>query len=183
MICPGANGGRNWPATAVNPDTMVLFVPMVEECMDYTYGPRNAAETAAGGADIHMGLRPRPDSDGNFGRLEAIDLKSQQVLWTHRQRSPIASSALATAGGLVFNGAHDRTFAAFDQATGTVLWQIRLNAAPSASPITYSVGGRQYVAVAAGGGGPFDGGTGALTPEEDSPSGGTTMWVFELPGS
>ena len=67
-------------------------------------------------------------------------------------RAPVASSMLATAGGIVFNGSVDRRFSAYDEMTGKVLWQARLNASPSSSPITYSVGGQQYVAVVTGGG-------------------------------
>ena len=61
-------------------------------------------------------------NDGNFGRVEAIDLKTRQVVWSERQRAPIASSLLASAGGLVFSGARDRHFRAYDAATGKVLW-------------------------------------------------------------
>src|SRR6266481_8395499 len=61
-------------------------------------------------------------NDGNFGRVEAIDLKTRQVVWSERQRAPIASSLLASAGGVVFSGARDRHFRAYDAATGKVLW-------------------------------------------------------------
>ncbi len=88
---------------------------------------------------------------------------------------------LATAGGVVFTGDRDRWFRALDQASGKVLWETRLSASPNASPVTYSVGGEQYVAVVAGGGGPFDGGTGALATEITNPPGGTTLYVFKLP--
>ena len=89
---------------------------------------------------------------------------------------------LATAGGLVFNGLLDRRFRAYDEMTGKVLWETRLNAAPSSSPVTYSVNGEQYVAVVSGGGGSFDGGGRFLVPEIDNPNGGTTVVVFKLPG-
>ena len=181
FLCPSPFGARNWPATAFNPQTRILYVPLVEACMDYTYAPRSAAETAAGGQDAKFALRYRPDADGNFGRVAAIDLDTRKVVWTRRQRAPIASSMLATAGGVVFTGDRDRWFRALDQASGKVLWETRLSASPNASPVTYSVGGEQYVAVVAGGGGPFDGGTGALATEITNPPGGTTLYVFKLP--
>jgi hypothetical protein len=65
--------------------------------------------------------------------------------------------------------------------TGEVLWQTRLPAVPSSSPITYGVHGEQYVAVVAGGGGPHDTTWSSLTPEIDNPSGSTTLLVFKLP--
>jgi alcohol dehydrogenase (cytochrome c) len=131
--------------------------------------------------DVRLGGRPRPDNDGNFGRIEAIDLKTRKVVWSMRQRAPIASSLLTSAGGLVFSGARDRRFRAYDAATGKVLWQVGLNASPSSSPATYSVDGVQYVAIVTGGGGSFDAGSRGLTPEIIDPAAGTTLWVFKLP--
>jgi alcohol dehydrogenase (cytochrome c) len=181
LLCPNANGARNWPTTAFDPASYILYVPLIETCADYSWTPRSAAEIAAGGDDIHFAQRPRPDSDGKFGRLEAINLATGKVLWTHRQRAPLVSSLLATAGGLVFAGSLDRFFSAFDAATGKPLWRTQLNVVPNSSPVTYSVQGEQYVAVVAGGGGPLDAGSASLTPEIINPSGGTTLWVFKLP--
>ncbi|MGH7071709.1 MAG: PQQ-binding-like beta-propeller repeat protein, partial [Acetobacteraceae bacterium] len=103
-----------------------------------------------------------------------------KIVWTMRQRAAIASSMLASAGGVVFSGSHDREFHAYDAATGKLLWQAGLNSAPSSSPVTYSAGGVQYVAVVAGGGGALDAGVGALAPEVTDPGGSTTLWVFKL---
>jgi alcohol dehydrogenase (cytochrome c) len=181
LLCPSAVGARNWPATSVNPATNRLYVMMMETCTDYTYAPRSAAETAAGGSDMRFAPRLPPGSDGLFGRLAAIDLATQQVVWTQRQRIPYAGSTLATSTGLLFSGDLDRHFRAHDQRTGKVLWQTRLNAAPESSPITYAVNGRQYVAVVAGGGSAFGAGGRGLVPELQSPAAGITLYVFELP--
>ena len=181
LLCPNANGARNWPATSYDPETRILYVPLAESCADFTWAPRNDSETAAGGQDMQFASRPRPDSDGKFGRIEAINLETKKVVWVDRQRAPIASSMLSTSGGIVFNGARDRQFSAYDAATGKLLWQVGLNASPSSSPITYSVEGKQFVAVVAGGGGPLDAGGGAFAPEIDNPVGGTTLWIFKLP--
>jgi len=180
LLCPNANGGRNWPTTAFDPASYILYVPLVETCTDYSWTPRGAAQIAAGGDDIHFAQQPRPDGDGNFGRLEAINLATGRVAWTHRQRAPFVSSVLATGGGLVFAGALDRFFSAYDAATGKLLWQTQLNAAPNSSPATYSVQGEQYVAVVAGAGF-LSSASSSLTPEIDNPPGGTTLWVFKLP--
>jgi alcohol dehydrogenase (cytochrome c) len=181
LLCPNANGARNWPTTAFDPASYILYVPLVETCADYSWTPRSAAEIAKGGDDIRFGQRPRPGSDGKFGRVEAINLATGKVLWIHRQRAPLVSSLLATGGGLVFVGALDRFFSAYDAATGNLLWQTQLNAAPNSSPVSYGVGGEQYVAVVAGGGGPLSSASSSLTPEIDNPAGGTTLWVFKLP--
>ncbi len=181
-ICPHAGGARSWLATSYNPATHLLYVPLVESCMDFTWSPRGAAATAAGGSDIHWVLKPRADSDGKFGRIEAINLATGKVVWTQRQRAPEVASTLATAGGLVFDGARDRIFRASDGLTGRPLWRMRLSAAPSATPITYSIGGQQYIAVVAGGGGAHEATWPTLTPEIESAP-GTTLWVFKLPAN
>jgi len=179
LLCPNANGARNWPTTAFDPASYILYVPLVETCADYSWTPRSAAQIAAGGDDIHFAERPRPDGDGKFGRIEAINLATGRVVWIHRQRAPLVSSLLATGGGLVFVGALDRFFSAYDAATGKLVWQTQLNAAPNSSPVTYSVQGEQYVAVVAGGGF-LSSASSSLTPEIDNPPGGTTLWVFKL---
>jgi alcohol dehydrogenase (cytochrome c) len=181
LVCPGNFGARNWPATALNPATGVLFVPIIETCSDYTYAPANAAQTAKGGVDMRFVARIPPGSDGNFGRLTAVDLAHRRILWTHRQRAPLASAALATAGGLVFSGDLDRYFTAYDQSNGRVLWRTRLSAAPESFPVTYAVDGRQYVAVVAGSGSVLGALGRGLAPELSVPTNGLTLVVFELP--
>ena len=181
LLCPGSSGARSWLTTSFNPVTKILYVPLIEECADWTYVARSDAEVAAGGIDMRFAPHDMPGHDGKFGRVEAIDLQTRKVVWTRRQRAAVASSMLATAGGLIFNGSVDRTFNAYDDLTGRILWQAKLNASPSSSPITYSVKGQQYVAVVSGGGGAFDAQGRGLNPEVDNPAGGTTVVVFKLP--
>lgn len=99
-------------------------------------------------------IRPRPDSDGKFGRVEAFNLQTKKVLWIKRQRAPQSTGVLATAGGIVFAGSIDRYLKAYDASTGELLWQVSMNDIPSSCPITYSVKGKQYVTVVVGSGGP-----------------------------
>jgi len=183
FICPNSNGARNWPATSYNPNTHILYVPIAESCMDYTWVPGTPAETAAGGLDIRFTLRTRPHTDGKMGRLDAVNLETRKIVWMNRQRAPIASAMLTTAGGLLFSGSQNREFTAYDASTGKSLWQAGLNATPSSYPITYSIHGKQYVAVVSGGGGPLDAGDHSLAPEFEDPAGGTTLWIFALPAS
>jgi alcohol dehydrogenase (cytochrome c) len=181
LLCPSSSGARSWPTTSFNPTTHILYVPMIDVCTNWTWTARSAAEVAAGGIDMAYPPARPPNTDGKFGRLEAINLDTKKVVWTKRQRAPVASAMLATAGGLVFNGSIDRRFSAYDEMTGKVLWETRLNASPSSYPVTYTVGGEQYVAVVSGGGGAFDGAGRSMTPEIDSPNGGTAVVVFKLP--
>ncbi|HEX4051522.1 MAG TPA: PQQ-binding-like beta-propeller repeat protein [Steroidobacteraceae bacterium] len=180
VICPSTDGARNWISTSFDPKTDILYVPLLDNCMNFHLVPRDAAQVAAGGDDISRAPIPPHDSDGNFGRIEAINLRTRKIVWTLRQRAPIESSTLASAGGVVFSGSHDREFHAYDSATGKLLWQTTLNSAPSSSPVTYDAGNEQYVAVVAGGGSSMDAFASALTPEIDEPNGSTTLWVFKL---
>ena len=182
-ICPHSGGAKNWLATSYDASTHILYVPLVESCQDFTWKPRSLEKTAAGGSDMNFVVKARPDSDGNFGRVEAIDLGTGKVLWTRRGRTPQSSSLVATAGGLVFEGARDRQFRALDSSTGKALWNWPLNAAPSSTPITYAAHGKQYVAVVAGGANPHDLTWRAMTPEIEDPADGVTLYVFELPAA
>jgi alcohol dehydrogenase (cytochrome c) len=181
LMCPNSIGARNWQATALDPDRGVLFVPILENCADYTYSPGSAAQTAQGGIDIHFGARVPPNHDGNFGRLVALDLRKRRILWSHRQRLPLASAALATGGSLVFFGDVDRNFSAYDAATGKVLWQMRLSAPAESFPVTYSVKGKQYIAVVAGAGSPMGAASRAFVPEVVPPAAGVTLTVIAQP--
>jgi alcohol dehydrogenase (cytochrome c) len=184
LVCPTATGARSWPTTAFDPATGYLYVPLLDNnCMQYSWEARDAHEIAGGGQDMRLRPQIKPGNDGNFGRIEAIDLKTRQVVWSIRQRAPIASSLLTSAGGLLFAGSRDRHLRAYDAATGRVLWQTVLNASPSSSPATYSVDGVQYLVIVAGGGGALDSGSRSLTPEIIDPPAGTTLWVFRLPAS
>ena len=180
LMCPNSVGARNWMATALNPRTRVLYVPILENCADYTYTPRGAAQTAKGGLDMRFSARSPINHDGNFGRLVAVDLQKRRILWTHRQRIPFASAALVTRD-LVFAGDVDRYFDAYDQASGRVLWRTRLNAAAESFPVTFEANGRQYVAVVVGSGSPMGAASRAYVPEVSAPAAGTTVVVFELP--
>ena len=145
-VCPFYQGGRNWHASSVNNETGFLFVPMFEVCMDTLLDGTGTLLSSGLGTDTV----PVPGTDGNYGRLQAIDLKNRELAWQYRQEVVPASASLATAGGLVFLGYLDHGFKAFDQQTGNVLWETQLDAIPAAFPITYSVNGKQYIAIVAG---------------------------------
>jgi alcohol dehydrogenase (cytochrome c) len=183
LLCPSNLGARNWPATSFNPATGILYVPMQESCAEFTWNPRGAKETANGGSDIAFKPRMRPGSDGKLGRLMAIDLNARRAVWTHRQRMPLASSALATAGGVVFISDQARNLSAFDQDSGAVLWQTLLPAAAESTPVTYAVGGRQFVAVVSGEGSHLGSYNRGLVAELGDPVTDISLQVFALPAA
>ena len=180
-VCPHAGGAKSWIPGSLNPDTKILYVPLVESCMDLI--PVDPGERGFLSSGVRVTVRPRLDSDGKYGRFEAINLETRKVVWTDRQRAPQTTGALATAGGIVFDGSLDRFIRAYDEANGKILWEARLNDVPSSCPITYSVNGKQYVAVVVGNGGAHAITWPPLVPEIKNPSGGgAELWVFELPG-
>ncbi|HEU4617846.1 MAG TPA: PQQ-binding-like beta-propeller repeat protein [Gammaproteobacteria bacterium] len=179
-VCPHAGGAKSWIPASINPASKVLFVPLVESCMDLTPVPEG--ERGGLSTGVRFSVRPRLDSDGRLGRIEAVDLTARKPLWIERQRAPQTSGVLATAGGLLFAGALDRWFTAYDQANGKTLWRARLNDVPSAAPISYAVDGKQYVAMVVGYGSAQSITFPSLVPEIDLPVvRSSTIWVFELP--
>jgi alcohol dehydrogenase (cytochrome c) len=179
-VCPHAGGAKSWLPSSWNPETKILYVPLVESCMDLipvTGGGRGSLSSG-----LRFSIRPRLDTDGKYGRLEAINLETRKVVWTARQRAPTTAGVLATAGGVVFNGSIDRMVKAYDASTGKVLWETRLNDVPGSAPMSYSVDGKQYVGVVVGNGGAQAATWPVLVPEiQNPPNGGAALWVFELP--
>ena len=178
QLCPSALGVRNWLATALDPTTGQLFVPMVESCMQI--GLRDTGNSGSG--ELLLKTVGLPGNDGQFGRIAAFDLNSHTVTWQNRRRAAQASAALATAGGIMFEGSLDRWFRAVDSATGKTLWQARLDDSPHSFPISFAADGTQYVAVVTGGGTPHDSVYRGFTPEFQTPVRQRTLWVFKLAG-
>ena len=179
-ICPHPGGGRNWIAGSYDASRKIVFVPMNESCMDLI--PAALGQRGNLTSGVNWFIRLRPDSDGKIGRVEAFNLETKKTLWIDRQRAPQTTCMLDTAGGVVFAGSFDRNLQAYDDATGATLWQMRMNDVPDSCPITFTVDGKQYVAVVVGSGGPITGTYPVLVPEiQNPPDHGAAIWVFELP--
>ena len=182
MICPHVSGGRGWLPTAYDARVKVVYLPMVEACMDLVPVPEGERGSLTTG--VRWAVRPRPEGDGNYGRLEAINLETRETLWIERQRAPMTTGTLVTAGGLVFAGSLDRMFSAYDAETGARLWQTRLNDVPSSAPISYSANGQEYVAMVVGSGGYQSTSYDLLVPEIRNPGDrNAALWVFALPSA
>jgi alcohol dehydrogenase (cytochrome c) len=180
-LCPHSEGGKNWIPDAYNPNTKLIFVPLVESCMDLA--PVAAGEHGLLSTGVRLSLKPPPNTDGRYGRIQAINLETKKSVWVHRQRATSSSGVLDTAGGLVFAGYVDRTVSAFDDETGKELWHTRLNEVPT-NAISYSVNGKQYVAVLAGNEGNHARLFMRMMPEIKNPTYRTsTVYVFEVPGA
>ena len=180
MICPTAAGGKNYNPSGFNPTTGVLFVPLAEACMDLVQLPEGQRGLLSTG--VRANTRPMPDSDGLYGRFVALDLLTKKQLWITRERAPILTGTLPTAGGVVFAGSMDRAFSAYDQATGKRVWSTRLGDVPNSNPISYEVDGKQYIAIVTGSGSVRSTAFVNMLPEIKNPSVRTAnIWVFEVP--
>ena len=177
MVCPHVGGGRSWSPTAYHPETKIAYVPIVEACMDMV--PVAEGERGSLSTGVRWTVRPRPESDGSYGRIEAVNLETHETEWIARQRAPQTTGALVTGGGLLFAGSLDRRFSAYDASTGERLWNIRLSDVPNAPPISFGADGRQYVAVIVGAGGYLTNAYSVLAPEiVNPPDRGAALWVF-----
>jgi len=181
FACPLLLGGKNQPSGAYSPDTNAMYMPLNNTCMDIAMSVEEAGPSD--GYDVVVRGRHVPGVDPDtapVGRLEAVSASTGATLWRYQQRAPIYGSLLATGGNLIFSGDVVRRFRALGADTGEVLWETILNGPVSGRPMTYSVDGRQYLAIGAGG---VTQGARLLqlTPELSTPSGSNTLFVFALP--
>jgi alcohol dehydrogenase (cytochrome c) len=175
MVCPGAQGGKNYPAGAFNPRTNVMFQPMQNLCANMTVTIDKRDPSKVYGLDFPA--IPAPGAD-KLGSVWAISAETGRTVWKHEQRAGMLS-LVATGGGLVFGGDANGRFKAFDDRTGRVVWETNLGSPVSGYPVTFAVDGKQYVAVATGPSGVATS-TLRLTPEL-KPSNAGQVYVFALP--
>lgn len=182
LICTSVSGGKLWQAGAYSPLTQRFFVPLTEACNKVT---ATQSEFTAGNATGSMKFGPRvlPEGITDAGLVDAIPVstKAADSAWKHRQRTSMTSSLLTTAGGLVIGGDAGRYVKAWDQDTGEVLWEQRLNAPVGGSPVTYEIDGEQYIVVPTG----YSAAAASISsafPEVPLPTGaGNSIFVFKLP--
>ncbi|MEO7798503.1 MAG: pyrroloquinoline quinone-dependent dehydrogenase [Opitutaceae bacterium] len=170
MSSPGTIGGGNWSGASYDPRSALLFVnannfPRLVKMQE----TGNPAEPWADRGDVRLLDGERyPGGKPPWGTLTAIDLNRGTIRWqvplgefaalTARgvpvTGTPNLGGTIVTAGGLVFvGGTMDEKIRAFHSETGALLWEHKLPFGGYATPCTYSVDGRQYVVIAAGGGG------------------------------
>jgi len=145
--CPAVAGATNWPSTAFSPVTGFFYLFAEESCAVYTKND----QVWKAGQSYYGGVTRRAPGSSAAGRvLKALDIQTGKTAWQIPVGGGILGSGLmVTSAGLIFFGT-DEGFIAVDAAKGTRLWQFNTNQNWRAGPMTYSVNGDQYVAVAGG---------------------------------
>jgi alcohol dehydrogenase (cytochrome c) len=170
--CPNIQGGVNFFPTAYNPNTGMAYGAGIEGCSDLSVKEVAVEDVVAGqifvgGAGVSSGVQK--------GSITAIDVASAKQTAKHDTPYPFYSGVLVTPD-LVWAGALDGTFGAYDATTLAPLWEMNVGTGFQAPPISYSVGGKQYIAVTGGGVSiaAFD------HPELELKSSANMIWVFAL---
>ena len=178
FMCPTYLGGRDWPPTAFNPETKVMFVPLTNMCANATVLDQEPTGLDVYNTELEYIL---PEGVTHAGRIDAINVETGKTVWSWTDQTPLYAPIVSTAGGLIFVGGTDRKFKAIDQETGEVVWSTTLPSRATGHPISYEVDGRQYIAIPAGGPGYASLFLEASGTTADTVSGSNAVYVFALP--
>jgi len=146
-MLPGANGGVEWSPMAIDPNQRLAYAINLHQPMTYHVEstPYPEGKIWLGGA-----FKVIPEEE-QWGNVTAVAYDTGMIRWKVKTEQPMIGGILATAGGLVFTGEGNGLFKAYDSETGSVLWKFQAGAGVNAPPSSYTVDGKQYIVVAAGG--------------------------------
>jgi glucose dehydrogenase len=194
-ICPASPGGKDWQPTAFSPRTGLVYIPHNNLCEDVESVEANYI---AGTPYVGMNVKMYAGPGGNRGVFSAWDPVAGGESWSIKEKFPVWSGAMVTAGDVVFYGTMEGWFKAVNAKTGELLWQFKTGSGIIGQPVTYrGPDGKQYVAILSGVGGwsgaivaagldPRDGtaALGMVNAMSDLPENttkGGTLYVFALP--
>jgi alcohol dehydrogenase (cytochrome c) len=146
-MLPGANGGVEWSPMATDPELGLAYAINLHQPMTYHVetAPYPQGKLWLGGAFKVIA------NEEQWGNVTAVDYNTGKIRWQVKTQQPMIGGILATAGGLVFTGEGNGYFKAYDAETGATLWKFQAGAGVNAPPSSYTVDGKQYVVVGAGG--------------------------------
>jgi alcohol dehydrogenase (cytochrome c) len=137
-VFPGAKGATNWWPPSFDPQLDLVFIPVLEQGM--VFFPTAMTLPTTSGRSFYTAVR-------------AVDASTGKLAWEHRQDTRLVNNEtgglLSTRGGIVFGSDQSRFFA-LDSRSGRLLWTVETGGEIIAAPVTYAVGGQQFVTIAAG---------------------------------
>jgi len=176
-VCPASEGGKWWNPMSYSPKTMMVVVPSREICVDILAGKSERVE-----GKYNLGIA-EADWIKGYGQLVGFDATTGEKKWQVVAPSPFTSGVLTTAGNLAFAGTPEGEFKAYDISSGEELWSYQTGSGIVGSPVSFSIDGKQYIAVPSGWGGWTGwatwGGKGGAPHLKDMRKGGT-IFVFAL---
>ena len=161
MQVPGPLGAHNWQPMAFNPQTGLVYIPTNVTPFAYTDDKAYAYKAGAWNVGVDFLVNALPTDEATLkavtalvkGNLVAWDPVRQKAVWTVEHPYFWNAGVLTTAGGLVFQGSAEGELAAYEAASGKKLWSYKTGNGIIAAPMTYELGGEQYIAVMVGTGG------------------------------
>lgn len=175
-VCPGNMGGKNWPPTAYNPDLKLWYIPVIESCNTITEQPTKPGSFKP--REFFTGGGPS-NPDRITGSVTAIDVTTGKEAGKLDLPYPMLGGILATPSLIIF-GEPDGKVIAADAKTLKVLWTFDTGAGLNAPPMTFTVDGKQYIAILAGLGGAWPKWFIDSTPELKRMQPGSMLYVFAL---
>ena len=155
-FCPGLGGFKNWRAMAYAPEAQALVIPISLGCQRSVFSAVEKVEGGGGNSvrpfagEVTEEMFPHPVSPDSRGRVIAMDIRTGKLLWEHISRRGPSTATLTTAGGLAIVADGEPSVKVLDVTTGALLFESKLGVNASGFPITYAVGGRQYIAIPSG---------------------------------
>jgi PQQ-dependent dehydrogenase (methanol/ethanol family) len=146
-MLPGANGGVEWSPMSWDPKNRLAFALNLHQPMTYHV---EASKYPGGKLWLGGAFKTIP-TEKQWGRAVAVNIDTGKIAWKHDTEQPLIGGGLATAGGLYFFGEGNGSFNALDSKTGKKLWSFNCGAGANAMPVSYMVGGKQYIAMGCGG--------------------------------
>lgn len=152
-VFPSVQGSTNWYAPAYSPRTELFYLTAWDEYWGMYYTGESIYEPGTrfdGGAVARIYPDALEEEEHGYGAIRALDPRTGKAKWEFRSVGVSESGLLATSTDLLFSGSMEGHFLAIDATNGELLWRTQLGGRVANSPITFMVGGRQYVTVASG---------------------------------